>query len=344
MKFLNYKNNYNNYEKEDLYLSGYPNYKTKYKNERHISSRVIKKIYEEFQFEHTLDTRGGSSGSPICLSSNLNVIGIHKSGDKEENINYGTFIGKILDELIDDIKNEKNKKENNVENNPKISQKIDFKDKIKKCVCKFSFQYYKTENYNSTGFFCLFPFMKKSNLIPTLITAFDDNKRFKSLTYYPKIKIKITFNNNEFRELEIDRFNRIIYYSNKANIILIELKQGDGINNFLELDESILNGNNKKEYEYLNELIFIFSCYTENREEKPKNFYFSFGKIIKNGNWNNIFYTCKTGFGSMGAPVISSETNKVIGVYMGYDEAIGKMRFGYLIENFINEFNEFMGG
>ena len=31
---LNYKNNYNNYEKEDLYLSGYPNYKTKYKNER----------------------------------------------------------------------------------------------------------------------------------------------------------------------------------------------------------------------------------------------------------------------------------------------------------------------
>ena len=47
---------------------------------------------------HKLDTRSGSSGSPI-VNDNCDVIGIHHSGCENLKQNYGTFIGKILDNL-----------------------------------------------------------------------------------------------------------------------------------------------------------------------------------------------------------------------------------------------------
>ena len=56
-------------------------------------------MFNYFEFNHSLDTRCGSSGSPICLISNQGVIGIHKSGIKSNFINQGTFIGVILDEF-----------------------------------------------------------------------------------------------------------------------------------------------------------------------------------------------------------------------------------------------------
>ena len=97
---LNYRNGggYNDYKEKDFYLAGYPTDEI-YKGDRHISSGKIEKIYNNFEFEHTLDASHGSSGSPICLISNKCVIGIHKSGDEINHTNYGTFIGKILDEL-----------------------------------------------------------------------------------------------------------------------------------------------------------------------------------------------------------------------------------------------------
>ena len=54
---------------------------------------------ESEEFEHSLDAIGGNSGSPICLANNLFVVGIHKQGDGKRPINYGTFLGYILDIL-----------------------------------------------------------------------------------------------------------------------------------------------------------------------------------------------------------------------------------------------------
>jgi len=81
-------------------MEGYPNYpKTKgSKCVRSICSGKITKI-DKFEFEHTLDSRASSSGSLICLIDNSCVVGIHKSGHKEKPINFGTFIGIILDDL-----------------------------------------------------------------------------------------------------------------------------------------------------------------------------------------------------------------------------------------------------
>ena len=95
---LNYKNGYNYYIKKNFYLAGYPSSET-HKRERCISSGQITKIVDNLEFEHSLDTRHGSSGSPICLIENKCIIGIHKGGSKDSPINYGSFIGYVIDVL-----------------------------------------------------------------------------------------------------------------------------------------------------------------------------------------------------------------------------------------------------
>ena len=106
---LGYKNGYNQYLYKKYYLAGYPRVDDYlHKNERHISSGLITKIGNNyFEFEHSLDRRVGSSGSPICLLSNEKVVGIHKAHRFEDyygeySINIATFIGIIIDELDDE--------------------------------------------------------------------------------------------------------------------------------------------------------------------------------------------------------------------------------------------------
>ena len=91
---LNYIYGYEKkYNKKNFYLAGYP----ENRNERSISSGRITQVID-YKFYHTLDTREGSSGSPI-VNFHLNVIGIHSCGFESLGENGGTFIGKILDNL-----------------------------------------------------------------------------------------------------------------------------------------------------------------------------------------------------------------------------------------------------
>jgi len=106
MPDLNYKNGYNIYINDNFYLAGYPQNNSN-ENERSISSGKIINILDNLEFEHSLDTGHGNSGSPICLRSNLLVVGIHKQGHTTRPINYGTFLGYILDILEKEEKFEK---------------------------------------------------------------------------------------------------------------------------------------------------------------------------------------------------------------------------------------------
>ena len=80
---------------------------------------------ESEEFEHSLDAIGGNSGSPICLANNLFVVGIHKQGDGKRPINYGTFLGYILDIL------EKEEKEKNERDKEKVEKGVDKEEKEK---------------------------------------------------------------------------------------------------------------------------------------------------------------------------------------------------------------------
>ena len=67
----------------------------------------------EYEFDHNIATDKGSSGCPIILLNNninmIQVIGIHKEGDKKNKINGGTFIGEIFNnDLNKDLKKENN--------------------------------------------------------------------------------------------------------------------------------------------------------------------------------------------------------------------------------------------
>ena len=92
---LNYDNGFKTYENKNFYLAWYP--RNSNFNERLISSGRITKIIDN-KFEHILDSNFCSPGAPIC-NNNCDVIGIHTSENKMENVNYGTFIGKIIDTL-----------------------------------------------------------------------------------------------------------------------------------------------------------------------------------------------------------------------------------------------------
>ena len=119
---INYKKEgYNSYINKNnyYYLPGYTPY-----NERHIFQGKITEILEKPEFKHSLEDTGNNSGAPICLEDNLLVVGIHKKTDNSKKINYGIFLGYILDNL--------EKEGNNKENNGTLLENIESNDIIKK--------------------------------------------------------------------------------------------------------------------------------------------------------------------------------------------------------------------
>ena len=90
-------NDYNDYLNKYFYMAGYPQKEFSHLG-RAVSSGKITKI-KNCSFEHILDSRAGSSGSPICLRESICVVGIHKSGNEAKHKNKGTFIGVVLEEL-----------------------------------------------------------------------------------------------------------------------------------------------------------------------------------------------------------------------------------------------------
>ena len=86
---LDYKDGYNIYLNKKVFVLGYP-----FGNDVVCSPGKITSIYNN-EFEHDCDTNIGSSGSPIILASNSTVMGIHKAGVIDRNINVGIFIGTL---------------------------------------------------------------------------------------------------------------------------------------------------------------------------------------------------------------------------------------------------------
>ena len=130
-------NGFTQYKNQPVFTAGYPNVPI-HKKEKHLSPGIIKKTGKK-QFQHTCDTREGSSGSPL-LNINNQVVGMHFGCDKKQENNFGTFIGAIIDQLNcndedhEDSKEEEKKivltnkkfgeeKHNNKKNEQKINKK-----------------------------------------------------------------------------------------------------------------------------------------------------------------------------------------------------------------------------
>ena len=114
--FLDYdlnciKTKYPQYKEVDVFSIEHPNGK-----DASCASGMIINIFE-YEFDHNIATDKGSSGCPIILLNNninmIQVIGIHKEGDKKNKINGGTFIGEIFN---NDLNKDLNKENNNNNN------------------------------------------------------------------------------------------------------------------------------------------------------------------------------------------------------------------------------------
>ena len=110
-------------------------------------------------------------------------------------------------------------------------------EQMEKSICKI-----KLGNKQGTGFFCKIPFNNKIVLM-TNNHIIDENIN--------EIKIKIK---EEKRSRIINLNNRIIYTNKEYDITIIEMNKIDNINNYLELDDNIINELNE---EYLDKTIYI---------------------------------------------------------------------------------------
>ena len=104
-------------------------------------------------------------------------------------------------------------------------------DQMKNCVCKIHMK-----GKIGTGFFIQIPYNDK--LLNLLITNYHI---LNSKDIMTDNIINISLNNEEiFKKMQIDS-KRKKYISKKLDVTIIEIKAEDNINNFLFLDENIMN-------------------------------------------------------------------------------------------------------
>ena len=205
------KKNFNIYLQENVFSFGYP-----FGKDIECSPGKITKI-TDIEFEHNCDTDPGYSGSPIFLSSNSKVIGIHKLGIVNKKINAGTFLGKI-DEFNED-KEEENKEEENIFEGEKGFYKIEKK--------------VNSITVSSTGFLCHIENPDLNLSIGVFITS---GNILNESDIGKEIKLK---SSKKEKTIIFDR-SRMLFYSKENNITFIRMKKNEfDDNDYLKIDENI---------------------------------------------------------------------------------------------------------
>ena len=169
-------------------------------------------------------------------------------------------------------------------------------DQMKNMICKI----YIKEEFNGTGFFCKIPY--NDDLLPVLMT---NNHIINESILETEQKISISMN-NKFKKIEIA--DRIKYTNKDFDITIIEIKEKDQINNFLELDDNIIEKDNLS---YLKESIYLLH-YSVN-----KNIEVSYGIIKEEENEHDFNHLCSAGINSSGGPILKLSNNKLIGIHKG---------------------------
>jgi len=217
---------------------------------------------------------------------------------------------------------EKSPKPASFENTEKILSQM------KNCICKI----HKNNGEKGTGFFCKIPYQSK--LLKVLIT---NNHVLNENDLKNNNIIKYTLKDDkQIRKIKIDNNKRKIYTSKKLDITFIEIKQNeDNINEFLEIDESIINQTKEFiEATYKNKSIYL-SHYPQG-----ENIAVSYGILDKINN-EEINHFCNTSKGSSGSPIFSLDNFKVIGIHCGSSKDENEnCNKGIFIKYPIKEFNK----
>ena len=204
-------------------------------------------------------------------------------------------------------------------------------EQMEKCVCKIHIN-----GKKGTGFFIKIPY--KKYLLDALIT---NNHVLNDEKFEFGNTITLSLNNGKkIINIKIDD-ERKKYTNEILDITILEIKEIDGIKDFLSLDKRIvdfINSNNKMINEkfsdlYKNESIYILNYIKE--------IYVSYG-ILNDIVENRINHKCSTDDGSSGSPIILLESNEVIGVHYAHSKYNKDINFGTLIATPLIEFQNIL--
>jgi V8-like Glu-specific endopeptidase len=220
------------------------------------------------------------------------------------------------------------KKEKKIRNSPEpvnIAGTKAILEQMINCICKI-----KIREASGTGFFCKIPLGKNESL-NVLMT----NYHILDEKYYEDNKEIHLLLNDEKEAFAIDLLTeRKTYFNKEYDITIIELKEEDGIKNFLELDDNLFQEKEKVFYE--DKSIYVLQY------PYGRNACVSYGLLI-NIEKNDIKHTCSTENGSSGSPILNLENNKVIAIHKGAglsDFNFNKGTFlKYPLNNFMEEQN-----
>jgi len=141
---------------------------------------------------------------------------------------------------------------------------------------------------------------------------------------------------NDYNELKVINLdpNRKIYTSKIYNTTLIELKDCDNINNYLELDDNLFSNNIKSFFE--NESIYILQYLNSGKASA------SYGNLNQINEFN-INHGCYIESSSNGAPILNLSNNKVIGISLEIEGMLKNNKgiiLKYPIEEFMNKYQD----
>ena len=186
------------------------------------------------------------------------------------------------------------------------------------CVCKIE-----NKKGNGTGFFCSI-----NDELKVLIT---NNHIIDEEIILKANKIRVTLNDD--KDIKIINLNNKKYYtSEKYDIAILEIDSDkEQINDFLELDNNLLNNYNTD----ISKSVYLLQ-YPSIDYYKQKAAV-SYGVVKNCVDEYNIIHYCCTDYGSSGSPILNSMNNKLIGIHK---ESMKNYNFnrGTLLSFPINEF------
>ena len=176
-------------------------------------------------------------------------------------------------------------------------------EQLGKSICKI-----KIGIIQGTGFFCKIPFPSEDSLLPVFMTNnhIINNELLKQKNAKMIIEMR---EEKDFRE--IDFISRKVYTNKEYDITIIEIKEKDKVNNYLEIDAYIINEmlyNLNITYNFYNQTIYLIQFL----ENKLSVSYGVLNKIYEDKTYNFNFKCNLTGDLS-GLPIFSKK-NKIIGI------------------------------
>ena len=189
---------------------------------------------------------------------------------------------------------------NKIKNSPEpvdIKKTLLIIDQMINFICRI-----KINETNGTGFFCNIP-MENNETKHFLLTSY---QVLNEIEYNNIEEINIFLNDENDKKTINLKIKRITYFNKEYDITLIEIKEDDDINNFLELDDKLFIDKSKDYYE--NKSIYVIQY------PSGKNSVVSYGILTELDKYE-IKHICSTGKGSSGSPILNLDNNKVIGIH-----------------------------